>query len=75
MTIQNITWYRNGVCGMPFYVVNFTTPDVANPLVGIVFETKLHVAVINPADSTDRYRGDRFEDELRAACERHQNAL
>jgi hypothetical protein len=35
------------------------------PLIGIVFEASKHVAVVDPADLENHWRGDSFEDGLR----------
>lgn len=82
ITIEQIEYHRNGVCGAPFSVVTFTDTDVGDTkkkkgrkMVGIVFDEHAHVAVFdrellgngNIAFGENSWRGDTYEKELRAA--------
>lgn len=73
--VRSIKYHRNGVSGAGFHLVRFThEPDKHNvrdtipgerEFVGIVFEEPSHVAVIALDNLEDRWRGDRFEKDLR----------
>ena len=36
LKINNIQYHRNGVCGEPFYVINFDDKEIGN-MIGVVF--------------------------------------
>lgn len=76
--IEQIAYHRNGVCGVPFYAVIFTSKQdrKVERFVASVFPDSGCVSVIglDRALTTDgvtfslnSWRGDHFEDELRAA--------
>lgn len=66
--VPEVHFHRNGVTGEPFYLVSFITFDdeaMARPLVAVV--TSSLCAVITPDNIKERWRGDHFESEIRAA--------
>ena len=76
INVVDWTYHRNGICGAPFHVVLFD--DVAEEntrKVGILFEERYRCAVLDVAKlsagsiafGVNSYRGDVFEDTLRAA--------
>jgi len=73
--VISIDYHRNGVGGAPFYAILFKSNDSKNNMIGIVFEEKYHVAVLDTAKissgdiafGSNSWRGDRFEPSLRAA--------
>ena len=78
--VIEIDHHRNGVVGVPFYVVKFTQ-DKANML-GIVFEEPGTVAVFDMdllaqgcvvAFGQNSWRGDWYENPLREAIEQWEN--
>lgn len=78
-TVQEISYQRNGVSGAGFHVrfayapTEHEGPQMARQLVATVFEADKHVAVINPLDLEDHWRGDSFEIGLRAAIKEWNN--
>lgn len=75
-------YHRNGIAGAPFHVVLFDDRDQGKML-GIVFEAKHHVAVLqlqkltehNITFGSNSWRGDRYEPHLREAiAERNRQA-
>jgi len=79
--IQTVTGHRNGVSGEGFHLVAFTFTAAdqeggeTTSLLATVFEAHKHVAVIDPTDVESKWRGDQFEDELRAATQRWEDNL
>jgi len=83
--LTNIAHHRNGICGDPFWVVLFRYKDGDDEhrLVGIVFSAANRVAVLD-ADQTaaghiafgqgNSWRGDEFEDWLRAQVAAQRDA-
>ena len=81
--VQQIAHHRNGVGGVPFYVVLFTDPDVPHQMVGIVFEepesrqyVEPHTAVLDVVETMrgnigfgdgNSFRGDVYDPALREA--------
>ena len=76
INVVDWAYHRNGICGAPFHVVLFD--DVAEEntrKVGVLFEKPYHCAVLDIAKLSagsiafgfNSYRGDVFEDTLRAA--------
>lgn len=67
--VTEIDYQRNGVSGEGFFVLRFqcsSSPE--RPLIGIVFdEAPRHVAVIDPYNLAEHFRGDVFEQGLRQA--------
>ena len=81
--IKEIAKHRNGVGGAPFYVVLFSDDEAGKNMMGIVFDEKNHVAVLdvdmladgNIAFGDNSWRGDRYEPYLREAiAERNEEA-
>jgi hypothetical protein len=76
LTILNIDYHRNGICGAPFHAIVFrdTGPEGSAKL-GIVFDEPRHCAVLDIAKLADcdiefgsnSWRGDRYELALRRA--------
>ncbi len=76
LTILNIDYHRNGICGAPFHAIVFrdTGPEGSAKL-GIVFEEPRHCAVLDIAKlaecdiefGSNSWRGDRYELALRRA--------
>lgn len=82
LSIEQIHFHRNGVCGAPFHVLRFRDPD-AGPMLGIVFDEPYHVAVFQFAELADgniafgrnSWRGDRYEPHLRDAIAAHRKEV
>lgn len=84
MTIQEIAYHRNGICGEGFHVVTFTDErdgDVSGrKMVAVVFEHIMATAVFDRellgqgviAFMENSYRGDHFDAELRSAIAAHE---
>lgn len=77
--IQEVASHRNGCFGAPFHVVRFTCEGEL--LLGFVFGAAEHVAVIDPAKALETvafaensWRGDYYEDALRAAIASYEKA-
>jgi len=64
--VSDIDWHRNGISGEGFHVVQFIYEGHA--LVATVFPKDHFVAVVEPANMEQHYRGDCFERALRVAC-------
>ena len=81
--VHRIEFHRNGVGGASFYAVTFTGKgwdgEGTAELVAAVFQAEGHVAVLSYSDPrgginpAERWRGDNFERELRAAIEAHED--
>lgn len=79
LTVHQIQYHRNGVCGSPFHVIRFTDADEGDML-GVVFDEPHHVAVLHLdrldtrdiGFGTNSWRGDRYEPHLRRAIGRHE---
>lgn len=74
LTFHQIKYHRNGVSGAPFHVLRFRD-EAEGEMLGIVFENRYHVAVLN-LDRLDvrdigfgsnSWRGDKYEPHLRMA--------
>ncbi len=80
--VHDVAHHRNGVCGAPFHVVTFTSTD-REAMVATVFPGPGEVAVLsmgrlaegNIRFGENSYRGDDFEDELRAAITTYEDSL
>jgi len=89
ISVKKVTYIRNGIDGAPYHVVLFKTPSCRGLMVGIVFDEKHHVAVINATllaegligyegddeSKHNAYRGDYYEYQLRQACGEYQAGL
>lgn len=72
--INSIAYHRNGVCGEGFHAVLFKCPDNGE-MVATVFDEAGQCAVLQLAGlaagtvafGENSWRGDHYEDELRAA--------
>ena len=67
-------YHRNGVAGEGFHLCSFLFTRGNLALVAVVYETPGHVAVINPVNIAERFRGDDFEKALREAIEAVEEA-
>ena len=73
LTIIDIAFHRNGICGAPFDVVTFRDADSRK--VAILFQEPHHCAVLDVdklaqgdvAFGSNSYRGDQYEPRLRSA--------
>jgi hypothetical protein len=78
--VRGVSRHRNGIGGAPFWAVLFTHDDDEGRerlLVATVFDREFAVAVVSAdrlaaGEVDERWRGDRFEPELRAAIARHE---
>lgn len=74
LTVEQIDFHRNGVCGAPFHVLIFNDPDYGRML-GVVFGQQAHVAAFNLDKlaqgnitfGENSWRGDHYESFLRNA--------
>jgi hypothetical protein len=72
LTLEQIEYHRNGICGAPFHVMIFQDSEEGRML-SIVFEQAYHVAVFNLDKlalgiitfGVNAWRGDRYEPQLR----------
>ncbi len=67
LKFHNVRYHRNGVAGEGFYCVRFTYRDGRknHDMQAIVFDHPGQCAVTT-ADPNERWRGDHFEDQIRA---------
>lgn len=67
---SRVRYHRNGCFGSRFYLVEFEDHPQrkrAHRLLGIVFDASDHVAVVCPDKPLQCWRGDYYEEALRAA--------
>ena len=62
-----INFQRNGIGGELFFSVQFTDRESGRAMIGVVTDRKGSCFVICPEDTTLCWRGDNYEEELRAA--------
>jgi hypothetical protein len=84
LTIIDIAFHRNGICGAPFNVVLFEDhgPEGSRK-VAILFDEPYHCAVLDVAKlaqgdiafGSNSWRGDTYETNLRREIARRQNAI
>jgi hypothetical protein len=71
LKIDRIRFHRNGCCGAPFHLVEFRARVKGDRrdrrFLATVFEESGVCAVVQPDNPLNRWRGDHFEDALRAA--------
>lgn len=82
--VKKVESHRNGISGEPFHAVLFEDPEYANlgDMVGFVFESEGHVAVMNVGKlargdvgfGSNSWRGDHYERALRRAIEEHRKS-
>jgi len=79
ISILNIDYHRNGVCGAPFHAIVFRdTGRQSSVKIGVVFEQRHHIAVLDIGKLADgdiefgsnSWRGDHYEPLLREAIEK-----
>jgi len=70
--IHAIHYHRNGITGESFHTVRFTSP--AGELVAVVFEARMHTAIIDPMFPSERFRGDDFDKHMREAIKQWEGA-
>jgi len=87
LRIEEVAYHRNGVAGIGFHAVAFTCPE-HGPMLATVFPGRGRVAVYHRGllakglmggsaaddDTRNAWRGDRYEDELRAAVRAWEKA-
>jgi hypothetical protein len=82
ISVDSVAHHRNGIMGNSFHVVLFCSSRLANDLlVGVVFEEKGNVAVLDVDQLSDgdldfgsnSFRGDDFEADLRAAVKEYED--
>jgi len=61
--VSEMAYQRNGISGSGFYVIQFKRQGTT--LQAIVFDEPKHVAIIDPMDLDNHWRGDVFERGLR----------
>lgn len=75
LQIMNADFHRNGVGGAPFKVALVDDPNDGDVKLVIMFEERYHTAVLSLDKliqnediefGSNSYRGDRYDDELRA---------
>lgn len=80
LSILNIAYHRNGVCGAPFHAVVFRDAGPEGSVkVAVVFDSLHHVAVLDIAKlaggdiafGSNSWRGDVFEVAFRRAIRNH----
>lgn len=80
ITVTNVAFHRNGICGAPFHVVLFE--DIEGSQVAVLFDKLDHCAVLNIqkiaqgniAFGSNSYRGDLYEPLLRKAIKSYEAA-
>jgi hypothetical protein len=74
--VKNVSWHRNGVCGVGFYSVAFDYQDgeKARSMIANVFNEAGYCAVIDVNEPLTCWRGDYFEDLLRPILKTHQGS-
>lgn len=83
--VTSIDRHRNGCCGTPFFVVLFwfRLDGATHRMVATVFPEAGNIAVLdtdmanrgNVRFAENSWRGDVFEDGLRVACQRYEDAI
>ena len=82
LTIIDIAFHRNGICGAPFYVVLFEDHGAeGSRKVAIVFLEPHYCAVLDVAKlaagdiafGSNSWRGDNYEPSLREATDKHEH--
>ena len=82
--VKKVESHGNGISGEPFHVVMFEDPGYSDlgDMVGFVFESEGHVAVMNVGKlaqgdigfGSNSWRGDHYERTLRRAIEEHRKS-
>ena len=81
--VTDITYHRNGICGRPFYSVRFAynSGDGIEPNMLAIMPENANLKdntecfVIDMNHPTEKWRGDDFARDVRAAVKEHQNDL
>lgn len=81
LTVKQVAWHRNGICGEGFYAVLFTDAE-EGPMVAALFDEPGYCAVFhiprlangNVAFGDNSWRGDRYASELRPLVEEWMKA-
>lgn len=89
LTLKSLAHHRNGICGEPFYVVLFTQPDLEpecgcrnmvatvfhhSPGRCAVFDVDM-LAAGNVTFGENSWRGDHYEDQMRAWIKEHNGEV
>lgn len=71
ITATEVTYQRNGISGEGFHVVKFGYVGEMPPvtLIGVVFDAPKTIAILDPLDLANHWRGDNFETALREIIE------
>ncbi len=80
LKIEQVEYHRNGICGEGFHAILFK--DGSESMLAIVFDGAGQCAVVSRdklpdvgvAFGENSYRGDHYEDSLRAAIREHWEA-
>lgn len=81
LSILNVDYHRNGVCGIPFHAVVFRDAGPEGSVkLGVVFDSQHHTAVLDisklaecdVAFGSNSWRGDHYEPALRKVIRQHQ---
>jgi hypothetical protein len=70
--VHKVEYHRNGITGEAFHTVAFTSE--AGDLVAVVFEARLHTAIIDPHFPSLTYRGDDFDPHMREAIKKWEES-
>ena len=76
--VKAIHYHRNGICGTPFYAVDFYFIDEEGAkhfLTATLFKARRDCAVLTRGDSSYCWRGDNFEDALREAVNQFERGV
>ena len=73
LTIDSVTYHRNGVSGEGFHSVAFGWDG--RKMIATVFEGQGACAVIDLGDLCENWRGDHFEPQLRKAIAAHDRLV
>lgn len=68
LKVHKVEYHRNGIMGESFHTVAFTSE--AGDLVAVVFEARLHTAIIDPHFPSLKFRGDDFDPHMRDAIKK-----
>jgi hypothetical protein len=70
--VHKVEYHCNGITGESFHTVAFTSE--AGDLVAVVFEARLHTAIIDPHFPSLKFRGDDFDPHMREAIKKWEES-
>jgi len=73
LTIDSVTYHRNGISGEGFHSVAFGWDG--RKMIATLFEAKGACAVLDTGDLCECWRGDHFEPGLRKAIKAHDRKV